>query len=120
MLLTGLGGGAVVSPNISITLADVPPQMGGAAGGALQTGQRIGSAIGAAVLLTAYEARLSAGPGTALRLTLSTALAVLSVALLLSLRALRQDDGVFDTDARRSTSREPTRDRRPHRRSRGG
>jgi hypothetical protein len=109
-----------VSPNISITLADVPPQMGGAAGGALQTGQRIGSAIGAAVLLTAYEATLSAGPGTALRLTLSTALAVLSVALLLSLRALRQDDGVFDTDARRSTSREPTRDRRPHRRSRGG
>jgi EmrB/QacA subfamily drug resistance transporter len=98
MLLTGLGGGAVVSPNISITLADVPPEMGGAAGGALQTGQRIGSAIGAAVLLTVYQATQSAGAGTALRLSLSTALAVLAVALLMAVRALRHDDGVFDRE----------------------
>ncbi|HYF73426.1 MAG TPA: MFS transporter, partial [Nocardioides sp.] len=46
LLLTGLGGGAVVSPNITLTLAEVPPRMGGAAGGALQTGQRIGASIG--------------------------------------------------------------------------
>ena len=98
MFITGLAGGAVVSPNISITLADVPPRMGGAAGAALQTGQRIGSAIGAAVLLTMYEATQSAGPGIALRLTLSTALVVLAVALLMAVHALRQDDGVLDRE----------------------
>src|SRR5690606_19571922 len=47
LLLAGLGGGAVVSPNFTLTLAEVPPRMGGAAGGALQTGQRVGAAIGA-------------------------------------------------------------------------
>ena len=98
MFLTGFGGGAVVSPNITLTLADVPPRMGGAAGGALQTGQRIGSAIGAAVLMTVYQATLPSGAGTALRVTLSTALVVLGVALLMSVRAFRHDDGVFDTE----------------------
>jgi MFS family permease len=54
MLLAGIGGGAVISPNFTLTLADVPPRMGGAAGAALQTGQRIGSATGAALLMTTY------------------------------------------------------------------
>jgi MFS family permease len=104
MFLTGLGGGAVVSPNITLTLADVPPRMGGAAGGALQTGQRIGSAIGAAVLMTVYQATLPAGAGTALRTTLSTALVVLGVALVMSVRAFRHDDGVFDTEVSPSST----------------
>ncbi|MEP6648766.1 MAG: MFS transporter [Lapillicoccus sp.] len=95
LVLTGLGGGTVVSPNIAITLADVPPRMGGAAGAALQTGQRIGSAIGAAVLITVYETTQQAGAGTALRITLSTALVVLAVALAMAVRALRHDDGVL-------------------------
>ena len=55
LLLAGLGGGGVVSPNFTLSLAEVPPSMGGAAGGALQTGQRIGSAIGAALLMTVYQ-----------------------------------------------------------------
>jgi EmrB/QacA subfamily drug resistance transporter len=98
MFLTGLGGGAVVSPNISITLADVPPRMGGAAGGALQTGQRIGSAIGAAVLMTVYQSVQHSGAGAALRVTLSTSLALLAVALIMSVRALRHDDGRFGNE----------------------
>jgi EmrB/QacA subfamily drug resistance transporter len=98
MFLTGFGGGAVVSPNITITLADVPPRMGGAAGGALQTGQRIGSAIGAAVLMTVYQTALHSGSGIALRITLSTSLVVLSVALLMAVRAFRHDDGVLDAE----------------------
>jgi MFS family permease len=98
MFLTGFGGGAVVSPNITLTLADVPPRMGGAAGGALQTGQRIGSAIGAAVLMTVYQTTLPAGAGTALRVTLSTALVVLGVALVMSVRAFRHHDGVFERE----------------------
>ncbi len=96
LLLTGLGGGAVVSPNITLTLADVPPSMGGAAGGALQTGQRIGAAIGAAVLMTVYQAVVpNAGAGTALRAALVTALALLACALAMAVRSLRQDDGVM-------------------------
>ena len=56
MFLAGVGGGGVISPNFTLTLAEVPPRMGGAAGGALQTGQRIGSALGAALLMTVYQA----------------------------------------------------------------
>jgi EmrB/QacA subfamily drug resistance transporter len=104
LFLTGFSGGAVVSPNITLTLADVPPRMGGAAGGALQTGQRIGSAIGAAVLMTVYQTTLPAGAGPALRITLSTALVVLGVALLMSIRALRHDDGVFDAEVTPSST----------------
>ena len=48
LLLAGLGPGMVTSPNVTLTLAAVPVPMAGAAGGALQTAQRIGSAIGTA------------------------------------------------------------------------
>ena len=30
MLLAGIGGGGVISPNFTLTLAEVPPRMGGA------------------------------------------------------------------------------------------
>ncbi|MEH3034535.1 MAG: MFS transporter [Aeromicrobium erythreum] len=82
LLLAGLGGGAVVSPNITLTLAEVPPRMGGAAGGALQTGQRIGSALGAALLMTTYQVVTASHGGDAgFRTALAVALAVLSLAL---------------------------------------
>jgi EmrB/QacA subfamily drug resistance transporter len=50
LLLAGLGGGMVTSPNMTLTLQHVPVRMAGAAGGALQTAQRVGSSIGTAVL----------------------------------------------------------------------
>jgi MFS family permease len=50
LLLGGLGSGCVISPNITMTLRDVPVRMAGAAGGALQTGQRLGGAVGTAAL----------------------------------------------------------------------
>jgi EmrB/QacA subfamily drug resistance transporter len=104
LFLTGLGGGAVVSPNITLTLADVPPRMGGAAGGALQTGQRIGSAIGAAVLMTVYETTQRSGAGSALRWSLGAAIVMLAVALVMAVRALRHDDGVFDLEVSPSST----------------
>ena len=90
--LAGLGGGGVVSPNFTLSLAEVPPEMGGAAGGALQTGQRIGSSIGAALLMTVYQLTLgtTSTPGRALQAALLTALAVLAVALAMAVRALRR------------------------------
>lgn len=83
LLLAGLGGGAVISPNQALSLAGVPPRMGGAAGAALQTGQRIGSALGAAVMVTAYEIGLGIGgdPVTGLTVSLTCSLAILLIAL---------------------------------------
>ena len=54
LLVAGIGGGAVISPNFTLTLESVPVRMAGAAGGALQTGQRIGSAVGTAVLAAVF------------------------------------------------------------------
>ncbi len=93
MFLAGVGGGGVISPNFTLTLAEVPPQMGGAAGGALQTGQRIGSALGAALLMTVYQASLTVtSPEVAARLALVAALVVLSVALAAAVRSWRLGD----------------------------
>jgi MFS family permease len=50
LLLAGLGGGMVTSPNMTLTLQNVPVEIAGAAGGAVQTAQRIGGAIGTAAL----------------------------------------------------------------------
>ena len=93
LLAAGLGGGGVVSPNFTLTLAEVPPRMGGAAGGALQTGQRIGSALGAAMMMAAYQVVLTRTDDTAaaLRAALVTSLVVLAGALVLAVRDLRLD-----------------------------
>ena len=80
----------MISPNITLTLSEVPPRMGGAAGGALQTGQRIGASIGAALLVTAYG--LGASPDNGLRLALGTGLMLLALALGMAIRALRQQN----------------------------
>jgi EmrB/QacA subfamily drug resistance transporter len=92
LLLAGLGGGGVISPNFTLSLAEVPPAMGGAAGGALQTGARIGSAIGAALLMTAYQL-VETPPGDAVQAALFTALGVLSVAMVMAVRDLRVTSG---------------------------
>jgi hypothetical protein len=54
LLVAGLGGGMVTSPNVTLTLENVPVRMAGAAGGALQTLQRIGAAIGTATLAAIF------------------------------------------------------------------
>ncbi|WP_301800583.1 MFS transporter [Nocardioides sp. ChNu-153] len=83
LLVAGAGGGAVVSPNMTLSLADVPTRMGGAAGGALQTGQRIGAAIGAAVVMTAYQLAVDAlgDPDAALRWGIGVSVVLLAAAL---------------------------------------
>jgi EmrB/QacA subfamily drug resistance transporter len=58
-LVAGIGNGLVIAPNQTLTLSEVPPQQGGAAGGVLQTGQRIGSAAGIAAVGSLYYARLA-------------------------------------------------------------
>ncbi|GLY66459.1 MFS transporter [Amycolatopsis taiwanensis] len=50
LFLGGVGSGFVISPNVTMTLREVPVRLAGAAGGALQTGQRLGGAVGTAAL----------------------------------------------------------------------
>ncbi len=90
LFVAGVGSGATISPNVTLTLADVPPAMGGAAGGALQTGQRIGSAVGAAVLAAAYRLTLAThGPEPAILVAFAVSAALTSVALAIAVHELR-------------------------------
>ncbi|MGO1174027.1 MAG: MFS transporter [Actinomycetaceae bacterium] len=54
----GAGGGSVVSPNQTLTLSEVPLQYAGSSGAIMQTGQRIGTSIGIAVITAAVFATL--------------------------------------------------------------
>ncbi len=90
LFVAGLGGGAVISPNITLTLDEVPPRMGGAAGGALQTGQRIGSALGTAAGVTAYTVvATSYGAAAGLRAALVVAALMVAASLAVAVRSLR-------------------------------
>jgi EmrB/QacA subfamily drug resistance transporter len=64
LFIIGVGSGAVITPNQTLSLADVDPVTGSTAGGVLQTAQRIGSAIGQAVIGATFFAALPAAAGT--------------------------------------------------------
>jgi len=63
LLLAGLGSGMVVAPNQDFVLARVPENEAGTAGAILGTAQRVGSAIGIAVIGTVLFANLQVQPG---------------------------------------------------------
>jgi len=52
LALAGLGNGLVIAPNQDFVLGSVPRREAGTAGGALITAQRLGAAIGIAVIGT--------------------------------------------------------------------
>jgi EmrB/QacA subfamily drug resistance transporter len=92
LLVGGIGGGAVISPNITLTLECVPPEMGGAAAGALQTGQRIGSAVGTATLAAVFYGMLGHGSHSyrvAIAAALLTGTGFVCLALLIAVLELR-------------------------------
>ena len=62
-----------------------------AAGGALPTGQRIGSALGTALVMSVYQVTVTASgsTATALRVALGTALVLIVLALVVAVRDLR-------------------------------
>jgi predicted MFS family arabinose efflux permease len=92
LVIGGIGSGLTVSPNTTLTLTLVPVRGAGAAGGVLQTGQRIGSAIGIAVVGSVYFAHVAnhGRSTTALQLGLLTAVAIILVALVLAVADLRE------------------------------
>jgi EmrB/QacA subfamily drug resistance transporter len=63
LLLAGLGSGMVIAPNQDFVLARVPPQEAGTASAILGTAQRLGSAIGIAVIGTVLFGNLHVHPG---------------------------------------------------------
>ncbi|MER7934654.1 MULTISPECIES: MFS transporter [unclassified Streptomyces] len=92
MIVGGIGSGVTVSPNTTLTLTLVPVKRAGAAGGVLQTGQRVGSAAGIAVVGAVYFAHLAnGGPAVeALQLGLLTSVGFILVALCLAVADLRE------------------------------
>ena len=62
LLLAGLGNGMVIAPNQDFVLARVPTQDAGTASGILSTAQRLGSAIGIAVIGTVLFGTLHVHP----------------------------------------------------------
>jgi MFS family permease len=63
LLVMGMGSGALITPNQTLTLMDVDPVAGSTAGGVLQTSQRIGLAIGQSVIGAVFFAALPATLG---------------------------------------------------------
>ncbi|MFF9641122.1 MFS transporter [Kitasatospora aureofaciens] len=61
LLVAGVGSGLVIAPNQTLTLQPVPRARAGSAGGVLQTAQRVGSAVGIAVVGSVFFAH-AAGP----------------------------------------------------------
>ncbi|MHC5262604.1 MFS transporter [Streptomyces sp. UC4497] len=93
LFVGGVGSGFVVSPNITMTLRDVPVRMAGAAGGALQTGQRLGAAVGTAALPGLFYLVLGEGEDYrgALAIALGTALIGMAASLVLATFDWRRD-----------------------------
>jgi EmrB/QacA subfamily drug resistance transporter len=88
LLIAGLGGGLVISPNLTLTLSHVPVQRAGSAGGVLQTGQRIGSAAGIAITGSVFYTQLASSHGdfaSAFRHGIVSAAAFVAAALALVL-----------------------------------
>lgn len=63
LLLAGLGTGMTIAPNQDFVLATVPRPEAGTAAGILGTAQRLGTAIGIAVIGTVLFGSLKAAPG---------------------------------------------------------
>ncbi len=84
LFVAGFGGGFVISPNVTLTLSVVDVQHAGSGGGMLQTAQRVGSAIGVAVVLTQFFTDLAQTRGdysSALSSSLHTTIGFVLVAL---------------------------------------
>ncbi|MGY1775652.1 MFS transporter [Geodermatophilus sp. SYSU D00804] len=104
LLVGGIGGGFVISPNITMTLRDVPVSMAGSAGGGLQTAQRFGAAVGTAALPGLFYLVLSASGDYPTAAAAGLAVSVLGAAAALALGVvdLRRNRGRDDDGAGRA------------------
>ena len=90
LLLLGVGQGLVVSPNQALSLVDVPLEYAGAAGGILQTGERIGTSIGiAAITGLTFRVSHSSGWDVAAQVGLLAVVAAIAVSAAIAAVDLR-------------------------------
>ncbi|MDR6169648.1 MFS transporter [Curtobacterium sp. SORGH_AS_0776] len=85
LLVAGVGSGLTISPNQTLTLSEVPVEQGGSAGGLIQVGARVGSAIGIAAVGSVFYSALASSKGDyaqGLPLGLGVALGFVAAALL--------------------------------------
>src|SRR5580658_6739032 len=109
LLLTGLGHGMIVAPNIDRVLKSVPPSDNGSASGVLNTAQRVGSALGIAVVGTVLFGTLHpAGPGAralaaafghSVQAALAVNIGLIAAALVLAVFGPRRDAATPGKDA---------------------
>ncbi len=112
LFVMGLGSGAVITPNQALTLAEVDPVVGGTAGGVLQTAQRVGLAIGQAVIGAVFFAAV-AGTGPDAYARALTAAVLAALVFVAAALAVATTEVVRERSAVRRT-REPDRPgRRP-------
>ncbi|UFU02640.1 MFS transporter [Ruania suaedae] len=97
LMVSGFGNGIVISPNQALALADVPVDQAGVAGGALQTGQRVGTSVGVAASGSLFFITLAASGdyGEAMSVGLRVVIGVLLLALVVAVvdgRRRRSDE----------------------------
>lgn len=89
LAFVGLAQGTVISPNQTLTLAKVPLDYAGSSGAIMQTGQRIGTAVGIAVVTAATFSVLAVSSwSTAITVGFGLIALVIALALFVSIRDL--------------------------------
>ena len=83
LFLVGTGQGAVIGPNQTLTLADVPLNYAGSSGAVLQTAQRIGTAVGLAFITAIVFAS-----ARAINWTIGTAIGFVTIGALMGIGLL--------------------------------
>lgn len=92
LALIGVAQGAVISPNQTLTLADVPLDYAGSSGAVMQTGQRIGTSIGIAVITSAAFAALGMSGSWSVAIVVGFGLIALVVLVALAVAVKDQRD----------------------------
>ncbi|TCK22739.1 MFS transporter [Pseudonocardia endophytica] len=88
LLVAGVGGGLVIAPNQTLALEDIPPRDGGTAAGVLQTGQRVGSAVGISLVGAVFFGHLASSRGdwdVAISIGLRVTVGLVALALLIGI-----------------------------------
>lgn len=86
----GIGQGSVISPNQTLTLAEVPLAYAGSSGAIMQTGQRIGTSVGIAVITAiVFAVRPYSSWTTAASVGLLTVTLIVLLALAMAFKDLR-------------------------------
>ncbi|MCX7567378.1 MFS transporter [Sulfitobacter sp. F26169L] len=91
LAFVGVAQGTVISPNQTLTLADVPLDYAGSSGAIMQTGQRIGTAVGIAIITAAVFSTLAVSSwSTAMVVGFTLISVVVCMALAVAVKDLRQ------------------------------